>query len=141
MIFQATWKLILSGKKTQTRRIREKGDVFSDSFTKVGRGNHPRQIPAAIFRNNRQKWQVGKTYSVEVGRGSWSVGRIKVTGLRLEQLQAISEADAIKEGFASIDEFKRTWQMLHIRKPERWRDNPKVWVIEFELVEATNDYE
>lgn len=58
---------------------------------------------------------------------------LDVVAIRAERLQAITEADAIAEGCASVAEFAMPWDTL--TKPgQRWADNPLVWVIEFRRV-------
>lgn len=78
---------------------------------------------------------------------------LEITGVRVERLQDISEADATAEGappsHPSIDrisrefgyaDFSRSWfaQLWEsINGPESWAANPWVWVIEFQRVEAS----
>lgn len=77
---------------------------------------------------------------------------LEITGVRVEQLQSISQADAIAEGappsHPSIDsvsqeygypDFSRswygqTWQSIY--GEESWKANPWVWVIEFNRVDG-----
>lgn len=77
---------------------------------------------------------------------------LEVTDVRVERLNAISQADAIAEGappsHPSIDcvsqeygfpDFSRSWfgqTWQHIYGEESWQDNPWVWVIEFKRVEG-----
>lgn len=77
---------------------------------------------------------------------------LEITGLRVERLQQISQADAIAEGappsHQSIDlvsrefgypDFSRSWYAQlwkHINGPGSWDLNPWVWVIEFKRVPA-----
>lgn len=61
--------------------------------------------------------------------------RIRVTGIRKDRLQDITEADAFAEGVASVEEYKALWDSINGKtKGARWSDNPEVWVITFELV-------
>ena len=83
VIFQHTYELVLSGRKTQTRRVR----------------------PPRV--------SVGRSYAVQPGRGKKSVGRITVTGIRQERLGAISENDARAEGYANRDAFFESWRRIH----------------------------
>ncbi|CAI1178934.1 ASCH domain-containing protein [Serratia proteamaculans] len=88
---------------------------------------------------------------------------LEITGVRVERLQDISEADAIAEGVRAIennfgngpsycdyllpnlndtaewynrasDSFKSLWKSIY--GAESWNANPWVWVIEFRRVEA-----
>lgn len=56
---------------------------------------------------------------------------LKVTNVRVEPLQSITEADARAEGFDSVDAFFALWQKLN--GTESLADNPWVWVYEFEV--------
>jgi hypothetical protein len=114
MIFQHTLDKVLSGWKVQTRRVWKVGEFLIDD---------------AVVGDGRLKWKVGETYAVQPGRGKASVGRIRITGIRLEPVTAISETDASAEGFASRDDFLATWREIH------GGDHHDVWVIEFRLVE------
>ncbi|QMN52750.1 morphogenetic protein [Citrobacter freundii] len=75
-----------------------------------------------------------------------------ITDVRVERLNAISQADAIAEGappsHPSIDcvsqeygfpDFSRSWfgqTWQHIYGEENWQANPWVWVIEFKRIEG-----
>lgn len=65
---------------------------------------------------------------------------LEVTDVRVERLQAISEADAIAEGFQSTGTIGRDWQSCidhfialwdSINGPGSWDANPWVWVVGF----------
>jgi hypothetical protein len=71
---------------------------------------------------------------------------LEVTGVRVERLQDISEADARSEGVAMPDgaptppdgwsyrqEFEHLWESIN--GPDSWAANPWVWVIEFKRVQ------
>lgn len=68
---------------------------------------------------------------------------LEVTGVRVERLHGISEADAQAEGvFFAPDHdyknsfkqgFKNIWQSIN--GPESWDTNPWVWVVEFKRVQ------
>ncbi|MDA8499778.1 hypothetical protein [Citrobacter sp. Igbk 17] len=77
---------------------------------------------------------------------------LEIIDIRVERLNAISQADAIAEGappsHPSIDcvsqeygfpDFSRSWfgqTWQHIYGEESWNANPWVWVIEFERIEG-----
>ncbi|EAT0103762.1 morphogenetic protein [Salmonella enterica] len=77
---------------------------------------------------------------------------LEITDVRVERLNAISQADAIAEGappsHPSIDcvsqeygfpDFSRSWfgqTWKHIYGEESWQANPWVWVIEFKRIEG-----
>lgn len=82
--------LILDGKKTQTRRVCHVNDKYEPLH--VG---GPAVIDTASIRN---RWVVGQTYAVQPGRGKKAVGRIRITAIRRERLQDISETDVRAKG-------------------------------------------
>ena len=69
---------------------------------------------------------------------------LEVTGVRVERLQDISEADAIAEGVRNSlhlpggrfarENFEHLWWTIH--GDGSWESNPWVWVIEFKRVEG-----
>jgi hypothetical protein len=72
---------------------------------------------------------------------------LRITNIRVERLQDISETDARAEGcpypaewagrFVDRDETAKTWFKSlwnHINGPGAWDDNPWVWVVAFERV-------
>lgn len=73
---------------------------------------------------------------------------LKVTAVRVERVQDISETDAVKEGFegwdddvtggwTAFDEFSQTW--FGIYGEESWNRNDWVWVIDFEVIRQNVD--
>jgi hypothetical protein len=120
MIFAYTLDLVLSGKKTQTRRV-----IKPDEQLQVTPDGHRVIVPG-----KRTVYQVGKTYAVQPGRTAASVARIRLTGLRREPVEAISEGDAQAEGYGSREEFFAVWRRIHGAQADLARD---VWVLEFEL--------
>lgn len=63
---------------------------------------------------------------------------LEVTGVHVERLQDISEADALAEGVApeAPDEcalaFRRLWESIN--GPDSWAADPWVWVVEFKRI-------
>ena len=73
---------------------------------------------------------------------------LEVTGVRVERLQEISEADAIAEGvnvhpdhhgkprtsiYSPVQAYRDLWESIN--GPGSWEANPLVWVVEFKRVE------
>lgn len=167
MQFGHTCDLVMSGVKTQTRRVQQPGDVSfvkplpddkiylrDDESIILIRPDEYREI--TLVRNNgRVKYQVGKQYAVQPGRGRKAGGRILLTGIRSERVQDITNEDALAEGVLPypatpplyyvpktgvsasnpIDAYAELWDTIHTRPGERWSDNPLVWVLVFRLVE------
>jgi len=85
---------------------------------------------------------------------------LKVTDVRVERLQDVTEEQAIKEGIGSlfldyiaysgdlkysvpmehetlaIEQFELLWDSINLKRGYGWETNPWVWVIEFERVEV-----
>ena len=127
---------VLDGTKTQTRRL-----MKNDEYVWVGSNT---SIVEVCDSNNRLKWHVGNTYAVQPGRGKRAVGRILLTKIGRGFIQNISPADIIAEGISTTlrgyaaethlySQFRELWDSIH-PKGKRWKDNPEVWVLEFELV-------
>lgn len=138
MIFKQVDEII-GGKKTQTRRVVKAGEVYVPGLRAT--------------QNGRVKWRCGGEYAVVPRRGgktvhvnsdlSWSEGpnhsdgtplRIRITDIRQERLQAISEADACAEGVEGVEAYRALWE--RINGAGSWEKNPLVWVLTFERVNA-----
>jgi len=130
-------RLILESRKTQTRRLYVQGDSLKQRFDIDLRSRRRVDVlPLTITNNGRIRWQVGKTYALQPGRGKSAVGRIRITAIRTEFLQDIGEQDAIAEGMAGWADYALVWDSINTRKGTRWADNPAVWVLTFEVVEG-----
>ena len=132
MIFkQELADLILSGDKTVTRRpVKFRHDGWDQP-------RYDCPIPC--------RYEVGKTYAIQPGRGERAIGRIRILDVRAERLSDIDNVDAANEGFASLDRFAESrtsmrddfltyWSELY---GDDYDEDALVWRIEFELVEAT----
>ncbi|HCT6468476.1 hypothetical protein ACMFGU_07590 [Morganella morganii] len=94
---------------------------------------------------------IGWTPSIHMPRWASRI-LLEITGVRVERLQDISQADAIAEGappsHPTIDavsreygfpDFSRSWfgqTWWHIYGKENWQANPWVWVIEFKQTQG-----
>lgn len=175
---------LLAGRKTQTRRLassplrkRETGDrlwVREDwSTPRYLDGVAPRDLEpnSAIWTRADERWSTGS--SVDNGaigrrRASMHMPRwasritLRLTAVRIEPLQSISEGDAIAEGlyrnpalqawqaieqddWPSFTDPRRSyaglWQLLHTADGQRWQDNPQVLVLTFDVQRRNIDGE
>lgn len=126
MIFKYTLANVRSGKKTQTRRLVNATDDMQR--------NEDGSINTVI-RSGRTHWQVGKLYAVQPDYGKKAVAKIEITGLRRENIQSISDTDAVAEGLANREAYLELWQSMH--GPHRF--DAEVWVIEFKVAETYVD--
>lgn len=81
------------------------------------------------------RYQSGKVYAVQPGRGQRHVGHIKVTGVRTEIVAWISAADVRREGFNYFLDFRDYWTEIH----GAWKPLETVVVIDFELADRCPD--
>lgn len=128
MIFKQIHEIV-SGQKTQTRRV-------------VKPGEEARYFPWGEIEwvgssNGKAKWRLWNDYAVVPKRGARTYIheghplRIVITGIRQERLHDITEEDAQAEGVRDCAEYKRLWRSINKTRGTRWDDNPLVWVIEF----------
>ena len=103
------------------------GKVLDGSKTVTRRRLHGRLVwpPSAL------RYQPGRTYAVQPGRGGKAIGRIHVRQVYLQHLGAMIHEDARLEGFRCLADFDSYWRHLH----GTWNPEEEVAVIEFELVE------
>lgn len=155
MIFSKGLHLkVLSGQKTQTRRLVKEGDrasrMWRDPVTLIPDETLYKFI-SRVKRRGRVKWEVGKTYAIQPKRGVKGNGRFRITKIRKERLQDISWADIRAEGFPPTEaedtgyhvpegreRFASLWDSIHKKSGDRWEDNTEVWVLEIEPVRAAD---
>lgn len=101
-------KLIKHGRKTMTRRT--------------------------IHEHGRCRYEPGKSYAVQPGRGKLAICRITIIEVRSERLGDISLKDVKREGFVTTGEFFDYWQALHGSVDH----DRMVWVLSFLLGDLTD---
>jgi len=138
MIFnEDSVNLILRGEKTQTRRPKRPGEWWTGSLG---------QIVWVCDGNNRLKWEVGRTYAIQPGRGKKAVGRFRLTGIRCERVADVSDVDAALEGIAyrrgsltygstklegktASEAYLNLWQRIYPKSDL----TEMAWILEFEV--------
>ena len=163
---------ILDGRKTQTRRV-IKIDDAPENWRKSLAGSRykpsdilwVRETWADVFGKYEYRADYSEsenTYRVKrygTTIAKWrpaifmprAAARIflRVTDVRVERLQDITEDDATAEGlrigiggapcFSCRDAFAELWDKLNAKRGYGWDTNPWVWVIEFERCEKPDD--
>lgn len=121
MIFQHTLEPVLTGQKTQTRRLAKAGE------TAVYDADH---ALVEVRANGRVKYRVGGTYAVQPSRNMAAVARIRLLAIEQKRANDVSAAEARAEGYAHPDDFLAAWQAIHGTN----KRSVPVWVLTFELV-------
>lgn len=164
---------ILAGRKTQTRRILKQQDIRIHSIegwpaSSTGEVKCPYgQVGDVLWV--RETWDFGYPYAYKAD-GALPITKwrpsihmpkaacrlfLRITNVRVERLQDISEEDAIAEGVSrypkspiygyknylhedmycltAVDSFRTLWHSIN--GEQSWNDNPWVWVVEFERIE------
>lgn len=114
-----------------------------------------------VYKADGQPWEdfEGWTWkpSIHMPKEACRI-RLKVTDVKVERLQDISEADAIAEGIERVAHYGTTGYMLYtepdaaysdidavysfeslwqsINGKESWEQNPWVWVVKFERIQS-----
>lgn len=78
---------------------------------------------------------------------------LKITDVRVERLQEITEEDAVKEGFGQNENsnnyvppfsaktcFEVLWDSLNEKRGYGWRANPWIWIISFERIDKPENF-
>ena len=153
MIFQHTIKQVLSGEKTQTSRLVKPGEDFYLDYSDAVKvyentENFPsivlpqrvawQNIATVLDAHGRRKWEVGKTYAIQPGRGQKSVGRIRVTALSRQDVRTFTYEDVNREGFATRYEFMRTWCEMH-DKTAQHKMSVAYWMIQAQINTAESE--
>lgn len=106
---------VMAGEKTQTRRLVKpnEGGAIRRHLTDFVEVFTAKDSVAYNEGRIRTKWQVGRTYAVQPGRGKSGIGYIEITDIRREDVRNISQDDALSEGFETPLYFLQTWSALN----------------------------
>lgn len=143
---------ILAGEKTETRRTFRTYYNTSCVYTFVAcdgwetdltflskRADVPGvllNVPLREIRiDGKTLYRVGQTRAVMPGRGKKAVGRVRITGLSLEDVGSIREAGAQAEGGYTPAEYEALWRRIHTHRGTYTDGHTRI-VVRFELVKA-----
>ena len=59
---------------------------------------------------------------------------LEITENPAEWLQEMTEADAIREGYANLDAYREYWDKLNAKRGHPWKSNDRVWVIGYKML-------
>lgn len=149
MIFKQIEELI-SGDKTQTRRLATMKDVFQKNYVT----NTGVAVQAVLSASNGHvKYRQGGQYAIVPKRGQHAIKshRFYIERIQLELLQEITEEDAVLEGFVlrnglyqtsalpqmrfgtAREGYQALWDSINGKTSgARWKDNPLVFVFHLE---------
>lgn len=117
MLFQPhLCRMILNGRKTETRRLVKPGRVGAAPrcFYRAG---HSYRLERPMRLDEANEHQAAIIEGRRRGRPpKKEVGRIQITSVRQEPLGDITFASARAEGFRTQDDFKAYWVRLHDRR-------------------------
>lgn len=90
----------------------------------------PRKVTTR--RLGRLRWRIGAIHTFKTNYNNDSIfARAEILRVYRQNLFDIDDDDAFKEGFWSLEDFKKKWIQIN----GSW-DNVEVWVIDFLLMET-----
>ena len=81
----------------------------------------------ATRRARRPNVKQGKTYRIRINYKGSLLHQIKIEELFQQRLGEMTDDDAWKEGFPSLQDYRVAWEDIY----GHWDDNRIVWVVEF----------
>jgi len=131
-------RAILEGRKTQTRRILKFKELkhynkYHRCDTLWVRETFGKYSGRWVYRAIDNVYDIKWKPSIFMPRAASRIS-LKITDVKTEQLQEITEADARAEGFKSIADFKNLWDKLNEKRGYGWEKNPFVYAITFERI-------
>jgi len=88
-----------------------------------------RGLKTETRRLRRPRLRVGGIYPLRVGRRLLP-DRVRILNIYPQRLGDVTEEDAKRDGFQSLEEFKKAWIDIY----QSWNDERWIWVIEFRYV-------
>ena len=129
---------ILKGIKTSARILFEYGDI-SDAISHGAFGGGIYTF-LAVYRKGQIIFERGKSVGISTGPDTPEVAQILIRGIDRDNLHFDDENSGIRrdlpsEGFADLEEFITYWDARH-PPGKQWANDPRVWVIYFQLIEV-----
>lgn len=111
----------------------------------------PFDQPKFLYRTEHHKWEAIWKPSIHMPKDAARIW-LRITDIRAERLNEISEEDALAEGghtsqqyypekgplIPAVDSFKSLWDSINAKK-HPWSSNPWVWAITFERIDNPNN--
>lgn len=91
-------------------------------------------LKTATRRKGKRRWKEGATHQCYTRlpfRGAEPFASVKIERVYEQELGAMTEEDAQREGWYTLSEFRELWRGMH----GSWRPREKVWVVEFQIAE------
>lgn len=89
-------------------------------------------------RTGRRRWRPGSIHECRTEMFGKPFARVRILSVRQEPLGAITENDAMREGYGSVEEYLEAFFRIYEKKLKGMRlvdiGRMPVWVIDFEVV-------
>lgn len=102
--------------------------------------NQPDQ--SAIYRAGWPLSTSGLRWRPSIHMPRWASRiQLEVVSVKVQELQSISENDAVAEGVqprkrTAVQMFVKLWDSINTARGIPWKSNPWVWVVEFKLIQS-----
>jgi hypothetical protein len=88
-------------------------------------------------RTGHKRWKVRSVHQAKTNYKDAPFADLLITRVRSEQLGAISENDARKEGYPSVEAYQEAFGRIY----GWWKPKTEVWVLDFEVIPNLNEKE
>ena len=95
---------------------------------------HDKLVAAALSGSKTQQRRAG-VYGYPGEKFTLQETEFEITGLRTERWSDITEEDAQREGYPSLEMYRALIERMH--QGMEWDENQSVWVHEFAICDAT----